>query len=93
MPKRKYIKKPFPRKGVDWKKLDGRWQLLATTIQSQCVENRVISYSLKNYKKNNPKGKMMNLEEIYPAINFLLDKNNTHTNAQEIFVDGGWLSW
>jgi len=37
---------------VDWKKLDGRWQLLATTIQSQCVENRVISYSLKNYKKN-----------------------------------------
>ena len=39
-------------KGVDWKKLDGRWQLLATTIQSQCVENRVISYSLKNYKKN-----------------------------------------
>ena len=21
MPKRKYIKKPFPRKGVDWKKI------------------------------------------------------------------------
>ena len=37
---------------IDWRKLDGRWQLLATTIQSQCVENRVISYSLKNYKKN-----------------------------------------
>ncbi len=36
---------------------------------------------------------MMNLEEIYPVINFLLDEKNTHTNAQEIFVDGGWLSW
>ena len=39
-------------KEVDWKTLDGRWQLLATTIQSQCVEDRTISYSLKNYKKN-----------------------------------------
>ena len=27
------------------------------------------------------------------VINFLLDTNNTHTNAQEVFVDGGWLSW
>ncbi len=47
----------------------------------------------KNYKKNNPKGRMMNLNEIFPVINFLLDVNNTHTNAQEVFVDGGWLSW
>ena len=39
-------------KEVNWKTLDGRWQLLATTIQSQCVEDRTISYSLKNYKKN-----------------------------------------
>ena len=31
---------------------------------------------------------MMKLDEIYP-INFLLDTNNTHTNAQEVFVDGG----
>ena len=34
----------------------------------------------------------MKLDEIYPVINFLLDTNNTHTNAQEVFVDGGWLS-
>tara|TARA_B100000579_G_scaffold382563_1_gene351803 strand:+ start:498 stop:1178 length:681 start_codon:yes stop_codon:yes gene_type:complete len=51
------------------------------------------SFFKKNYKKNNPIGKMMKLDELYPVTNFLLDANNTHTNAQEVFVDGGWLSW
>ena len=41
-----------PDKNVNWKKIDGRWQLLTTSIQSQCVKDRVISYSLKNYKKD-----------------------------------------
>ena len=35
----------------------------------------------------------MELNEILPAINYLLDEDNTYTNAQEIIVDGGWLSW
>jgi NAD(P)-dependent dehydrogenase (short-subunit alcohol dehydrogenase family) len=51
------------------------------------------NFFLKNYKKNNPSGRMMNYKEIIPAINFLLDDENTHTNAQEIIVDGGWTSW
>lgn len=58
------------------------------------VEQKGLSFFFKkNYNKNNPKGRMMKLEEIYPVINFLLDENNTYTNAQEVFVDGGWLSW
>ena len=51
------------------------------------------SFFEKNYTKNNPQGRMMKLDELYPVISFLLDINNTHTNAQEVFVDGGWLSW
>ena len=35
----------------------------------------------------------MELNEIMPVIDFLLEKNNTHTNAQNIHIDGGWLSW
>ena len=50
-------------------------------------------FFVKNYKLNSPKKRMMKLEEILPVINFLLDKNNTYTNAQDIYVDGGWLSW
>ncbi|WP_435088566.1 SDR family oxidoreductase [Candidatus Pelagibacter bacterium nBUS_29] len=48
---------------------------------------------LSGYNKNNPTGRMMKLEEVLPVVNFLLDEKNTHTNAQEIIVDGGWLSW
>ena len=51
------------------------------------------SFFEKNYKKNNPRSKMMKLDEIYPVINFLLVTINNHTDAQEVFVDGGWLSW
>lgn len=50
-------------------------------------------FFLKNYSLNSPKKRMMNLIEVLPVINFLLDEENTYTNAQEIFVDGGWLSW
>ena len=50
-------------------------------------------FFVKNYKLNSPKKRMMKLKEILPVINFLLDKNNTYTNAQDIYVDGGWLSW
>lgn len=58
------------------------------------VEQKKLDPSfLKGYKRNNPTGRMMRLEEILPVVNFLLDKKNTHTNAQEIIVDGGWLSW
>ena len=51
------------------------------------------SFFVNNYNKNNPTGRMMELNEILPAINYLLDEDNTYTNAQEIIVDGGWLSW
>jgi NAD(P)-dependent dehydrogenase (short-subunit alcohol dehydrogenase family) len=51
------------------------------------------NFFLKNYNKNNPTGRMMKLKEVLPIVNFLLDENNTYTNAQEIVVDGGWLSW
>lgn len=56
-------------------------------------QEKLDPFFLKAYNKNNPTGRMMKLDEILPVVNFLLDKNNTHTNAQEITVDGGWLSW
>ena len=56
-------------------------------------QKKLSTFFLKNYNKNTPTGRMMELNEILPAINYLLDENNTYTNAQEIVVDGGWLSW
>ncbi len=50
-------------------------------------------YFLKNYEKNSPLGRMIKLNEILPAIKFLLDEDNKYTNAQNIPVEGGWLAW
>ena len=38
-------------------------------------------------------GRMIELKEILPLVKFLLDEENKHTNAQNIPLDGGWLSW
>ena len=71
----------------------GRKYLFNNIVLGGVKQKGLSVFFEKNYNKNNPVGRMMNLEEIYPVINFLLDEKNTHTNAQEIFVDGGWLSW
>tara|TARA_B100000989_G_C19519392_1_gene463354 strand:- start:1300 stop:2058 length:759 start_codon:yes stop_codon:yes gene_type:complete len=40
-------------------------------------------------KKIIPAGKMANRENILPSIDFLLDKNNSFINGQNILIDGG----
>ena len=71
----------------------GKKFLFNSIILGGVKNNNLDNYFIKNYKKNNPLGKMMELNEIMPVIDFLLEKNNTHTNAQNIHIDGGWLSW
>jgi len=67
--------------------------LFNNIILAGVQQKKLDNFFLKNYKINNPTGKMIHPDEILPVVNFLLDKNNTHVNAQEIIVDGGWLSW
>lgn len=67
--------------------------LFNSIILGGVYSKNLSNFFLKNYDKNNPTGRMMKLKEVLPIVNFLLDENNTYTNAQEIVVDGGWLSW
>tara|TARA_Y100001935_G_C17226748_1_gene468196 strand:+ start:106 stop:771 length:666 start_codon:yes stop_codon:yes gene_type:complete len=58
------------------------------------VKNKNLDkYFQRNYEKNSPMGRMIELKEVLPAINYLLDENNKYSNAQNIPLDGGWLSW
>lgn len=58
------------------------------------VKNKGLNkFFKKNYIKNTPMGRMIELKEILPLVKFLLDEENKHTNAQNIPLDGGWLSW
>ena len=40
-------------------------------------------------KKIIPAGRMATRENILPSIDFLLDKNNSYINGQNILIDGG----
>ena len=71
----------------------GKEHLFNSIVLGGVEQKGLSSFFKKNYDKNSPKGRMMKLEEINPVISFLLDEKNTYTNAQEVYVDGGWLSW
>ncbi len=71
----------------------GKKFLFNSIILGGVKGQKLNKFFIKNYKKNTPLGRMINLEEILPVVEFLLDIKNTQTNAQEIVVDGGWLSW
>ena len=46
------VDEPKVKDSVDPRSSEGRWQLLAQAIQSWCVEDRVVSISYGNFKKN-----------------------------------------
>jgi NAD(P)-dependent dehydrogenase (short-subunit alcohol dehydrogenase family) len=71
----------------------GKKYLFNSIVLGGVEQDGLSPFFKKNYNINNPVGRMMKLEEIYPVISFLLNEKNTYTNAQEILVDGGWLSW
>ena len=76
---------------------------LGTKFGKKFLFNSIILGGVKNkglnkfFKKiilkTTPMGRMIELKEILPLVNFLLDEENKHTNAQNIPLDGGWLSW
>jgi NAD(P)-dependent dehydrogenase (short-subunit alcohol dehydrogenase family) len=43
-----------------------------------------------SYSERCPLGRMMRVSEIYPAVKFLLDKENTYTTGSNLVCDGGW---
>ena len=46
------VEKPTSSSEIDWSKSEGRWQLLAFTVQSKIMNNRIVSISHDNFKKN-----------------------------------------
>ena len=48
---------------------------------------------IKKYSSQTPMGRMMNVEEINGAVNFLLSERSSYITGTEITIDGGWTSW
>ena len=45
------------------------------------------------YSIQTPLGRMMNVEELYGAVEYLISEKSSYVTGTEIKVDGGWTSW
>ena len=48
---------------------------------------------VKNYSDNTPLKRLMDIGEIIPVFELLLNKKSTSITGTEIYVDGGWTAW
>ena len=47
----------------------------------------------KNFYKEVPMGRFMDISEVPSVFNFLFDEKSSYVNGTEIVVDGGWTAW
>ena len=45
------------------------------------------------YGKNSPLGRLMRIDEVISAFDFLVDERSSYVTGAEIIVDGGWTAW
>lgn len=75
---------------------------LATHLAPHCRVNTIIPGGVchqqplsfrREYAKHTPLKRMMNVEEIYGAIEFLISSRASYVTGTELKVDGGWTLW
>lgn len=48
---------------------------------------------ISKYGKQSPMKRLMNLAELTPVFDFLLDRKSSYVTGSEFHVDGGWTAW
>jgi len=69
-----------------------KYKTLCNCISPHGLENNQSKRFIDNFSQRSPIGRLSHVEEILPAIQFLLNENNTYTNGIDLLVDGGWTS-
>lgn len=64
-----------------------------TVILGGIYEESLDKEFVKNYNKNTPMGRMMNIDESIPVFEFLLNEKSSYINGAELTIDGGWNTW
>ena len=57
------------------------------------VEGRADDAFINRYGKLTPSGRMLNKQDLYPTVKYLLDNPNLNITGENIKVDGGWTIW
>lgn len=72
--------------------------LYGNTININCIVNGGIlnnqpSKFVKNMSRHIPKGRMMNVSDLYGVIELLCSEKSKYINGASIVIDGGYSSW
>lgn len=102
-PKHKIYKKPKNIFYISSKfAVNGITKYFATKYGNKININTIASHGIdwkqpKKFKQNLckhiPKGRMMNVNELYGIIDYLCSDKNTYMNGSTIVIDGGYSSW
>lgn len=57
------------------------------------VEGRVNTDFVLRYNKLNPAGRMLNDNDLYPPIQYIINNPNLNMTGENIKIDGGWTIW
>jgi len=66
--------------------------ILCNSISPHGIENGQSQTFQENFGDRCPMGRLSEPQEVTPAVNYLLDEQNTFTNGANIPVDGGWTA-
>lgn len=57
------------------------------------VQGRVDDSFVDRYGKLTPSGRMLNKQDLYPTVQYLLENPNLNITGENIKIDGGWTIW
>lgn len=57
------------------------------------VEGRVDSEFKKRYSKLTPSGRMLNHNDLYPPVKYIINNPDLNMTGETLKVDGGWTIW
>tara|TARA_R100000008_G_scaffold86535_1_gene80046 strand:- start:2889 stop:3560 length:672 start_codon:yes stop_codon:yes gene_type:complete len=63
------------------------------TIVPGGIEYTQNSEFKNKYSSQTPLKRMMNVDEVYGAVEYLISEKSTYVTGTEIKLDGGWTSW
>ena len=71
----------------------GDANLTFNSISYGGISGRESELFRKKYSELSPNRKMLDVDEITSAINFLIDTKSSAINGHNLIVDGGWTVW
>jgi NAD(P)-dependent dehydrogenase (short-subunit alcohol dehydrogenase family) len=68
-------------------------KIRVNTISFGGIEGRVDDSFKHKYNKLVPSGRMLNRQDLYPTVQYILNNPNLNMTGENIKVDGGWTIW